>query len=102
MKRSELKRGGPLKRTPLRNNYKPEPSELRDGKAAARERSGGICEVKGPACTTKATHVHHVRGRGFKGCHDPALLLNLCSPCHDFVHSHPTISYREGWMQRRN
>ncbi len=107
MKRTEIKRktpmkpGPPPKRTPLRPTPREEPSDLRDSKREVKSRSGGVCEAKGPTCSSKPTHVHHIKGRGFKGCHDPSLLLHVCRQCHEFIHAHPTISYRAGWMQRR-
>ena len=101
MKRSPLKRGTkPLvRRTPLRS--RPEPSHLRDAKQAVRERSGGQCEAGTPACTGRAVHVHHVLPRSAGGKHSTANLLHCCRECHDFIHAHPALSYRLGWLKRR-
>lgn len=99
MKRSPLKRGGPLKRrTPLRS--RPEPSHLRDAKQAVRDRSGGRCEVAGPVCTGSGEHFHHVLRRSQGGKHSAANLLHACAADHRWIHEHPEDSYRMGWLKR--
>lgn len=72
----------------------------RSSRDAVRARSGGQCEVRiGDVCTGRAMHQHHKEGRRTGG-HEPSNLLDLCWPCHDFVHAHPAISYDHGWMVR--
>lgn len=70
------------------------------------ERSRGRCEARTPWCEGAATQVHHRAGRGFAGCHDPLLLLDLCgtssSGCHGYIESHRTESYERGWLLKRN
>lgn len=60
-----------------------------------------MCEAVTPVCTGSAVHQHHRKGRG-KYLDTEALLLDVCKPCHDYIHSHPTESYEAGWMIRRN
>jgi 5-methylcytosine-specific restriction endonuclease McrA len=43
------------------------------------ERDGYRCQLKLDGCTTRATHVHHVYGKG--GGDDPAGLLSSCEHC---------------------
>lgn len=66
-----------------------------------RSRSRGVCEAVTPVCTGTAVHQHHKRGRG-KELNNASLLLDVCSECHAWIHSHPTESYENGWMVKRN
>ena len=97
-------RGTSSTKTPVkRQTYKPDPPELRDAKKAVRARSGGYCEARiEGVCEIQATNVHHIAGRGFDGCHDPALLLHVCgqgnvSGCHGYIEAHGGF---DGFAQR--
>ena len=74
---------------------KQDPPELIEAKKAVKWRSGGNCEARiVGVCEGRATEVHHRAGRGFDGCHDPALLLHVCgrgnvSGCHGYIETHP-------------
>ena len=99
MKRTPLKRGGPLvRRTPLRS--RPEPSHLRDAKHAVRERSRGQCEAVTPVCTGKGEHFHHVLRRSQGGKHSAENLLHVAALCHAYIHDSPAESYERGWLKR--
>ena len=39
------------------------------------------CQIRGPACTTHATHVDHITPRSSNGSHDPANLRAACANC---------------------
>lgn len=86
-----------------RKQTKADPPELRDAKKIVEARSGGYCEARiEGVCEIQATNVHHIAGRGFDGCHDPALLLHVCgqgnvSGCHGYIEQHGGY---EGWAQR--
>lgn len=80
---------------PSRPKVKQDPPELVEAKKVVKWRSGGNCEARiVGVCLGRATNVHHLAGRGFDGCHDPALLLHVCgqgnvSGCHGFIETHP-------------
>ncbi len=48
-----------------------------------------------------ATEVHHRKGRGLFLL-DESTWVPVCAVCHRFVHDHPSWSYANGWMERRN
>jgi hypothetical protein len=83
-----MKRGGRLRRhTPLR--AKPH--------HAARAVTSLTCEAQTPVCTSWAVHVHHVLPRAHGG-NDHTPLLDVCAPCHEYIHGHPALSYERGWL----
>lgn len=65
-------------------------------------RSGGTCEVRCPkVCGRAAVHVHHRKLRRQGGDNSWANLTAVCFDCHDWIHGHPSQSYRLGWLVRR-
>lgn len=112
LKRTPLKRGKPLARgtgfrlrdTPMPRRksarLKQDERELEKATAIVHARSGGRCEFGIRAvCTKRAEHVHH-RQRRRSGNHTAANLADVCRPCHDYAHGHPTVAYIEGWLVR--
>jgi 5-methylcytosine-specific restriction endonuclease McrA len=95
-----MKRGGPLRRlTPLRSKTS-DPSELRNAKEIVKQRSGGRCEARIPSvCIGRASEVHHIKSRARGGGHDPANLLDLCTPCHRFVTENPRSATQMGFLK---
>lgn len=88
-----MKRGGPLKRrTPLRAR----PS----GRARRDVPLADWCEARTDVCVGRASHRHHVLPRSGGG-NDATPHLDVCAPCHTFIHEHPALSYERGWLQRR-
>lgn len=86
-----FKEGGAAYGTPL-------PPEVR---LAVRRRSGGFCEALTPRCRGLADHgPHHRRMRSQGGSHDPENLLDVCDPCHRYIHHHTAESYEAGWLLR--
>lgn len=75
-------------------------SEFREARVEVRKRSLGRCEASTEACTVTAVHVHHRKLRSHGGSNDPSNLLDLCTPCHEWIHAHPAVSYERGWMVR--
>lgn len=99
-----LRRGTPLRRTPLTRGPGPKrrkrgvgrPKYLRKEwralRAAVLERDQGRCQLGHPRCTGEATTVHHLaynRGRGVKRLLvSPNLLLSACWSCHKVEDPH--------------
>jgi hypothetical protein len=50
-------------------------------------------------CTGRAEHVHHLQARSQGGSDDPANLAAVCHACHGWIHAHPALSYRMGWLR---
>lgn len=59
------------------------------------------CEAKTEVCAGRATMRHHKRGRGKAGDDDHEHTLDVCAPCHEWIHRHPALSYGRGLMERR-
>ncbi len=51
-------------------------------------------------CTQPASQIHHRKGRG-KFLLSVATWMPVCPDCHDFIHKHPTWSFRKGYMIKR-
>ena len=102
-RRTELKRGKPLKRTAWKRkapkNYIP--SRVR---RLVRERSAGVCELQVPnVCTYWATDIDHIKNRPH--CdrdekHDPSNLKHACRPCHDWKGANPDEAHERGIYRR--
>jgi hypothetical protein len=75
-------------------------SELALAAEEVRRRSRGRCEARiADVCTTYAADgPHHRRMRSQGGPDTVENLLDLCPPCHRWVHAHPRISYEAGWL----
>ena len=56
------------------------------------------CEAGLPGCTTRATDIHHMLGRG-KFFLEESTWLALCRPCHTWCHSHPSEARRLGLLK---
>jgi hypothetical protein len=88
-RRTPLKPGGPLRRTEFKQKAPKQPRGWAKARKAVRERSGGLCEVKTPACTGIASDCHHVLNRSQGGKSDVELLLDACRSCHDYIGHNP-------------
>lgn len=53
-------------------------------RAAVLARDGYRCQIKLERCTTRATCVHHIRGREVSG-DDPTQLVAACESCNQQV-----------------
>lgn len=70
-------------------------------RALVRQRSEGRCEARVSLnCRGIGEHVHHRGGRRRKDANDLDLLLHTCWRCHDWIHDHPVISRRLGFLVR--
>jgi len=97
-----MKRGGPLKRTPLKRVSKRRAGELRHySKARA------VFLAAHPFClccnarnlnTRKATDIHHKAGRNHAMLNDEAHWLPVCRDCHDTIHRHPAWARAMGFL----
>jgi hypothetical protein len=80
-----------MKRSPLRKVSKKRAVEMRKY-LKLREKFLTVqpwCEVGATwQCTTKATDVHHMRGRGKYLC-DWSYFMAVCRFCHQYVHDNP-------------
>lgn len=116
-RRTPLKRGAPLPRSPMplrrvpmvsgsalaRSPFvarpaKRSPEETR-ARAAVRRRSGGRCEGCPAAVATDYSH-RQARSQGGAWC--PSNALHLCRACHAWAHSGPEMARSVGWMVRRS
>lgn len=70
-------------------------------RAEVSERSGGRCEVGGPDCWGAAVQKHHRKLRRF-GDHRAVNLLDVCIPCHAYVHTLGREAYLRGWLVNSN
>lgn len=61
----------------------------RQTRARTLARDGYTCRIKGPRCTTVATEVHHIRGRGVS--EQDRDLVAACSWCNGWL-GDPTAS----------
>ena len=59
-----------------------------------------LCEAHSPVCGGPVVDRHHRLLRKHGGCDCPENTLDLCDPCHDYVHAHPAEAYRRGWLLR--
>lgn len=102
LKRTPLARGATqLKRTPMKKVQADDPIQAETRKALA-ERSEGRCEARlGFWCTGVATHAHHRKLRRY-GDHSLACLLHVCSSCHTAIHAEPKWSYEHGFLVRQH
>lgn len=50
---------------------------------------------------SRATSVHHVRGRG-RFLLDAKTWLAVCEPCHRYIHDHPAWAREQGFLQGRH
>ena len=125
MKRSPLRRGGPLKRrTPLRQMSRKRSKQQRLRRVMVQEELGKreLCEagviirqwrlatygqeyanrlnVYAHRCNGLAIELHEplTRARG-GSILDPANTVAICRPCHDWVHAHPTAATAVGLLQ---
>lgn len=66
----------------------------KDARRIVRKRSGGRCEVCGLA---RAAEFQHRKNRSQGGQWHAANGLDVCSPCHRYIHDNPAIAAFEGW-----
>lgn len=98
MKRTPLRRGQPPRRTgrpkPVSSRRAEENEERRDVRLLVNARSGGWCEacwVLRPGLEPlPASDLHEILTRARGGSiTDPANLLHVCRPCHDWITANP-------------
>lgn len=71
-------------------------------RAAVQRRSGGYCEAAVNAnCRRTGGHLHHRLMRSAGGPHTVENLIDVCPPCHEWIHGHPALSYEQGLLRRR-
>ena len=113
MKRTELKRGKPLKRgsgpkrtgtlKPVSDRRRKRDAGYPESRTAIYSRAEGMCEAR---CTIECAggghQVHHIAGRGGPDPHRLDNLLLCCAPCHDHIHANPERAYANGWMASRH
>lgn len=68
--------------------------EERTGRAAAKTRSGGTCEIDG---RNPATEVHHRQNRSQGGSWAVPNLLHVCPACHHHITVNPKAATDQGW-----
>src|SRR5271154_3393039 len=101
---------GPMKRSRIKQKVSDFELEFQAMKPTVHERSGGMCEAwrfvsdncdEGlrswfssvlRSCGIRATNTHHRKYRSRGGTNSLDNLIDLCYPCHAFIHSQPKIS----------
>lgn len=89
-----------MRRTPLRRMSGKKRREIRERtklKDVIQQRSGGMCEMRLPGCTSFATEMHErlPRGRGGDPL-DPSNVIHACAACHMWTHLHPIAAGKLG------
>lgn len=106
MKRAPLKRKTWLRRrSPKRDAYERDLDAMR---SVIDERSGGRCEYRTMVavddyagwerCPNHVDHLHHRQRRSQGGRNTEANIVALCTGHHDWIHAHPFVSKRLGWL----
>lgn len=65
------------------------------------EQGGVAPEAVREDYVSRATSVHHVRGRG-RFLLEPKTWLAVCEPCHRYIHDHPAWAREQGFLQGRH
>jgi len=119
MKRSPLKRGtSQLKRTPVNKLSSRRKREsaiyARSKKQAFRKLAGdqangyddpvAWCErcmttARWNEHASPATDWHHWHPVGQGGPYLGGRMICVCRPCHDWIHKHPALSRKDGWLK---
>jgi hypothetical protein len=102
VKRSELKRGKPLKRT---GRIRPQSAKRRKVNKVRRELANDLldepCRIRGPVCTGWAEHFHELVGRAQGGSlTDERNLVPSCDSCNGWIEDNPAVAERNGWKVR--
>jgi hypothetical protein len=72
------------------------------GRARPDEPLADWCETRiEGVCTGRAEHRHHILLRAAGGTDEAANTVDVCSRCHEHIHSHPAESYDAGWLRKR-
>ena len=74
------------------------PTRAHQAKRQVRARSRGVCEAAAKVCTGTAVYFHHRKMRSAGGSHSAVNGLDVCLPCHDWIHGHPEASYERGLL----
>jgi hypothetical protein len=105
-RKTELKRGGPLKRTGFlkRSEWRPtrkKPDIPANVRRQVKDRSGGICELRLPdICWGRATQMDHIKNRSQGAGHLVDGLQHACLPCHEWKTTHPDAAHELGIYRR--
>lgn len=88
-----------MKRSPMKRSSPKQASDRKELEQLAHLR-GGACEIGLEQCSGRANQLHHRLRRSQGGDNTRDNILAVCSPCHDWIHAHPAISYEKGWLVR--
>jgi hypothetical protein len=101
-----VKRGGYLARKtrlkPRSENGQSYLDELNAVRPVLRARSGGRCEAQLSGCLGTPTVPHHRKRRSQGGKNNLANLIDICAPCHAWVHNHPAEAMEHGLLLPRH
>jgi hypothetical protein len=56
------------------------------------------CRVIDPTKQRASCDIHHKKGRTGPNYLDQATWMAVCRPCHDFIHSHPSVARKTGLL----
>ena len=69
------------------------------GRARPGEPLADVCQVgRFEVCTGRPEHRHHRLRRSQGGTDEASNTLDVCSACHDLIHSRPSLAYAHGWL----
>lgn len=73
------------------------------GRARPAEALADWCEAHiDGVCIGRAACRHHKLRRGAGGTDDRENTVDLCTPCHEWIHANPEVAYLLGWLLRRS
>ena len=97
-----MKRGSPLKRTPLKRVSKKRGKELRH---YSKTRAAFLTAHPFCVCcnyrnrnSSYACDIHHKAGRNHAMLNDETQWLPVCRDCHDTIHRHPSWARAMGFL----
>ena len=108
MKRTQLTRSSPLRRTALKRSGKPwairgANKDWAKIRSAVLDREDGACQARfSPTCSGRADHAHHIIRRSQGGPDEAWNLLGVCGHpggCHDRIHSEIALARERGFLR---
>lgn len=78
------------------------PKKKRRGMARPDEPLATYCEcARAEVCSGRAEHRHHRLMRSQGGSDEASNTIDVCGPCHTWIHANPSKSYAWGFLLHR-